>query len=163
MQLILMRTHTIRVDCHRSSNEAIFSHQPTVYIDETDRPTAVNGGLGSGSAPSMSCRRREGADGEALPIFPHQREEAMVEKRMEFVMVTKQIVRATSAGRMQADTGERRWSRVGCRILALALAFLMLGPFWQFWGSWGNQRGEERSFSAAHVAARGLACWPQRR
>lgn len=87
----------------------------------------------------------------------------MVEKRVEFVMVTKQIVRATSAGRMQADTGERRWSRVGCRILALALALLMLGPFWQFWGSWGNQRGEEGSFSAAHVAARGLACWPQRR
>lgn len=84
--------------------------------------------------------------------------EVGIEKRMEFVMVTKQIEECARCGQDEADTGER-WSRVGCRILALALAFLILGPFW---GSWGNQRGERRSFSVAHVAARGLMCVQRR-
>lgn len=53
----------------------------------------------------MSCRRGwDGADGEALPIFPH-RMEVGVEKRMEFVMVTKQI---GLTGPVRAGRGRHR-------------------------------------------------------
>ena len=93
----------------------------------------------------------------ARHLFPHQRyvgsdgrEEDGIRRGRDFDKTNCGIDQCGQDGSGQSP-GEW-WSPVACEILA----FLILGQL-------GKPGGEERSFSAVHVAARGLASYPEAR